>query len=285
MNDNIINEALNPPPITSTPPPLQSPSPSLQQPVNSDSANNSGSGDETVIPDEIKGWSWGGFLWTWIWAIGNKTWIGLLGLISPINLIVAIVLGIKGREWAWQNKKWDSIAAFKKTQRNWAKWWLIIILPLFTLSMFGILFTVVLTAINPNEQIRRATDARTKNNSAQILVAVEKYYATNNSFPWNGSNNKPEDFYYTDNLVSESWLTKLVDGDELSQGAVARFQKSKSITILYKEVGMGGDINVCFKPESQTDKTLASQNCQNKVYKQALFDYACVLNNEMICIP
>jgi len=287
MSDNTINEALNPTPVTSTPPPLQSPSPSLQQLVNSGSANNSGSGDATVVPDEIKGWSWGGFLWTWIWGIGNRVWIGLLVLlpIPFLGLVMAIVLGINGREWAWRKKHWDSIESFKSTQRKWAKWWLIIVLPLVILAILGILFTVVLTAINPYEQIRRASDASTKNNSAQILVAVEKYYASDNSFPWNDLNNKPEDFYYTGNLASESWLTKLVGGSELSQGAVAGFQKNKSITILYKEVGMIGGINICFKPESQTNKTLAFQNCQNKVYKQALSDYACTSNNEMICVP
>jgi uncharacterized membrane protein YdfJ with MMPL/SSD domain len=32
------------------------------------------------------------------------------------------VLGARGNEWAWQNKRWDSIEHFKKTQRTWI-WW------------------------------------------------------------------------------------------------------------------------------------------------------------------
>ena len=36
---------------------------------------------EKNIPDGVRGWSWGAFLLNWIWAIGNKTWIGLLALI------------------------------------------------------------------------------------------------------------------------------------------------------------------------------------------------------------
>lgn len=118
--------------------------------------NTSGLGKDSVIPEEIKGWSWGGFLWTWIWAIGNKTWVGLLGLIYPINLIIAIILGIKGREWAWRNKKWESIEAFNKTQRNWVKWWLIIISSLTTLAIIGIIFTAVLVAVDPMKQTRVA---------------------------------------------------------------------------------------------------------------------------------
>ncbi len=34
------------------------------------SINNSVS---ETIPDGIKGWSWGAFLLSWIWAIGNRT--------------------------------------------------------------------------------------------------------------------------------------------------------------------------------------------------------------------
>jgi len=118
--------------------------------------NTSGMGKESIIPEEIKGWSWGGFLWTWIWGIGNKTWISLLGLISPINLIVAIILGIKGREWAWRNKKWDSVESFIKVQRNWVKWWLIIIGIFGTLAILGIIFVAILTAVNPMKQVRVA---------------------------------------------------------------------------------------------------------------------------------
>ena len=67
---------------------------------------------EDTFPDGAKGWSWGGFLLNWIWAIGNKTWIGLLAFVPYIGLIVSIYLGIKGRELAWKNKKWDSLEHF-----------------------------------------------------------------------------------------------------------------------------------------------------------------------------
>ena len=101
------------------------------------------------VPDEIKGWNWGAFFLGWIWGIGNKVWIALLTLLLLVSFIpityimfdviempygtegptlilygsfyfiVSIVLGIKGNEWAWTNKKWDSIEHFKRTQRTW----------------------------------------------------------------------------------------------------------------------------------------------------------------------
>lgn len=105
--------------------------------INLPTENTSGMKDKSVIPDEIRGWSWGGFLWNWIWAIGNKTWIGLLALVVPINFIIAIILGVNGREWAWKNKRWGSIEEFKKIQRDWVKWWFIITIPLTILSLLG----------------------------------------------------------------------------------------------------------------------------------------------------
>ena len=80
-----------------------------------------------AIPEEIKEWNWGAFLLTWIWGIGNKVWVALAGLVSllPIplaGLAVAIVLGIKGNEWAWQCKKWESVEQFRHRQRIWMYW-------------------------------------------------------------------------------------------------------------------------------------------------------------------
>ncbi len=93
---------------------------------NESSANTSGQGTIAVIPQEIRGWNWGAFLLSWIWGLGNSVWIALLALIPYVGLIMAIVLGVKGNEWAWQNKRWDSIEHFKRTQSAWAKWGVIV---------------------------------------------------------------------------------------------------------------------------------------------------------------
>ncbi len=90
--------------------------------------NTSGQGSLAVIPREIGGWNWGAFLLNWIWAIGNSVWIGLLALVPYAGFIMAIVLGVKGNEWAWRYKRWDSVEHFKRTQSTWAKWGLGILL-------------------------------------------------------------------------------------------------------------------------------------------------------------
>lgn len=83
--------------------------------------NTSGQGSLAVIPEEIRGWSWGAFVFGWLWGVCNNVWIALLGLIPYVSVIVAIVLGVKGNEWAWRHKKWDSVEHFKRTQRTWNK--------------------------------------------------------------------------------------------------------------------------------------------------------------------
>ena len=87
------------------------------------------------IPEGVKGWSWGAFLLSWIWAIGNRTWIGLLALVPYIGLIVAIWLGIKGREMAWKNAEWDSVEHFNRVQRRWSIWAVVLIVGVFGLGI------------------------------------------------------------------------------------------------------------------------------------------------------
>lgn len=82
--------------------------------------NNSGGGSGTVPPQGIKGWSWGAFLLNWIWSGFNRTYVGLLTLVPYVGFLMSIYLGIKGRELAWQNKRWDSVEHFNSVQRRWS---------------------------------------------------------------------------------------------------------------------------------------------------------------------
>jgi len=82
--------------------------------------NTSGQGKSSVLPSEIRGWNWGAFFLNWLWGISNGTFIALLCLIPFVNIIMIFILGAKGNEWAWQNKRWESIEQFKRVQKNWA---------------------------------------------------------------------------------------------------------------------------------------------------------------------
>lgn len=106
--------------------------------------NTSGQGKNAVIPEEIKGFNGGAFLMSWIWGIGNKVWISLLALIPYVNLVMSIVLGIKGSEWAWRYKQWDSIEHFKKVQRTWKGIGIALLIVSLVLTALSIIAYVVL---------------------------------------------------------------------------------------------------------------------------------------------
>ena len=71
----------------------------------------SGSATEK-LPDEIKGWNWGAFGLMWIWGLYYGVWISLLTAVPVVGLIIWVLLGIKGNEWAWRASKWESTEKF-----------------------------------------------------------------------------------------------------------------------------------------------------------------------------
>ncbi len=84
--------------------------------------NTSGQGKLATVPREVEGWNWGAFLLGIIWGVGNNVWMSFLLLVPIFDIIWIFVLGINGNKWAWQNKRWDSIEHFKRTQEKWRDW-------------------------------------------------------------------------------------------------------------------------------------------------------------------
>ena len=96
--------------------------------------NNSGTGSAAVLPPELRGLNWGAFLMSWIWAIAHSTWIGLLCFCIPF---MPLVLLIKGNEYAWQNRRWDSVEQFQAVQKKWATWGIAILVAGMALGVVG----------------------------------------------------------------------------------------------------------------------------------------------------
>ena len=101
-------------------------------------------GTPAGIPDGVKGWSWGAFLLNWIWAIGNRSWIGLLSLVPYIGWIMVFWLGFKGREMAWKNRQWDSLEHFNRVQRKWSQWGIGITIAAIVLAILAAMATPAL---------------------------------------------------------------------------------------------------------------------------------------------
>lgn len=93
------------------------------QPAVPTDVNTSGTGSGAVVPPGLGDWNWGGFILTWIWGIGNSVWWSFLVFIPYLGfLVMSWILAFKGNEWAWQNKRWESVEHFKRVQHVWALW-------------------------------------------------------------------------------------------------------------------------------------------------------------------
>ncbi len=84
------------------------------------------------LPYELQRFNWGAFGFTWLWGIFNNSYLTFWYMASVLLMFVpyvgyfaplgfAIWFGIKGNEWAWNNKNWDSVEHFNSVQINWAK--------------------------------------------------------------------------------------------------------------------------------------------------------------------
>ncbi|GEM_PF-3562119 len=102
----------------------------------------SDAGQNIVVPAEVQGLCWGGFLLHFFWCVGNGVWLpAILILVPYVNIVVWLMLLFKGNEWAWRSKEWESIEHFKQVQHNWV---------IAGLIFYGIVFAIaILIGIMP----------------------------------------------------------------------------------------------------------------------------------------
>lgn len=82
----------------------------------------SGRGENSPVPPEAKGWSWGAASLTWIWGLRFHVWMALVVFVPAVGSFWWIVLGLKGREWAWQHNTWRSVDDYRAAIQPWDKW-------------------------------------------------------------------------------------------------------------------------------------------------------------------
>jgi len=132
--------------------------------------------EDDAVPSEVQRWNWGAFFLTWIWGIGNNVWLAFLSFIPGVGFIMAIILGIKGSEWAWKAKKYDSVEEFKRVQRKWSIWGLIIFILVFVVSF---IFGFVSTRSQILNSYSRADDATVASNLRSMKTALTLYQNDN----------------------------------------------------------------------------------------------------------
>jgi hypothetical protein len=136
--------------------------------------NTSGQGAMAVVPREILGWNWGAFLLTWIWGLGNNVLIALLMFVPLVNIVMWFVLGAKGSEWAWRNKRWDSVEEFRRVQRTWTKWGVIVALVSLALAtIFAVALFFGVSSLMKNSEPYLAAIARLDASPAAMAALGE----------------------------------------------------------------------------------------------------------------
>jgi serine/threonine protein kinase len=77
------------------------------------------------LPPELDRWNWGAAMLPGLWSINNRVWIGLIAWTCLLTcgiswVVIAILLGARGNQWAWRSRSWQSVEAFKANQRAWS---------------------------------------------------------------------------------------------------------------------------------------------------------------------
>ena len=151
---------------------------------------------------------------------------------------------------------------------------------LVVISVIGVLAVAVLSSINPIEQINKGRDTRTRSDSAQLINATERYFATHEYYPWNftnatngytppasidGADNFDAEFEFdsqtgTGTVTNWDWADTLIDTAEVKQGFMTRLDNDDSHYV-YKGADTNATIYVCFLPASQAFRQEAADTC------------------------
>ena len=86
------------------------------------------SGNDPTALAELRGWNWGAYGLSWIWALAHRlTLLGLITLLGwllggVVGIAFAVYLGAKGNELAWRSRPFRDLDGFREVQRPWAVW-------------------------------------------------------------------------------------------------------------------------------------------------------------------
>lgn len=159
---------------------------------------------------------------------------------------------------------------------------------LVVIAVIGVLAVAVLSSINPIEQINKGRDTRTRSDAAQLINAIDRYYAIHEKYPWNvttttytASSTLPSVTFSmgtvsgsgADALVvtgSGDWnyVDVLVSTAEVKEGYTKRL-KDDDKQLIFKEAGYNQTMYACFLPTSNAFEQEAMENCADGITPDA----------------
>jgi len=148
---------------------------------------------------------------------------------------------------------------------------------LIVIAVIGVLAIAVLSAINPIEQMRKARDTRRRSNAAELLNALERYYATFEEYGvYSVSDGTNCSAAVPSGLVDSTDMADLLSSNEVKQEFVTRIGTTGNE--LYGAVDTLGGTElaiVCSQIESQA----------NIEKYTGLPNHCTVATLEYICLP
>ncbi len=106
------------------------------------------SGNDAAMLPHVQGGNLGAFWFSWIWAFSHRLtgWgiailvISFIPYVSIINLGLAIYIGIKGNELAWERRPFRDVEDFRACQRVWRSWAIGFIIATVAIVVLAIIF-------------------------------------------------------------------------------------------------------------------------------------------------
>ena len=159
---------------------------------------------------------------------------------------------------------------------------------LIVIALIGVLAVALVATLNPIEQVNKARDVKFKNDAAEALAAIERYYATQGFYPWEdevwGEGNGAEDdddvgltsrmpglgvcYGTTYNAeVSGDCITsdnkgELIETDELKASFASKEPFAEDVTDIDRlylwRAANSTAVYICFIPKASSNRKLTS---------------------------
>lgn len=149
---------------------------------------------------------------------------------------------------------------------------------LIVIALIASLAVVVIAAINPVEQANRSRDTRYATETADVVKAVERYFASQGSFPWvavdSATYDNTDDFGYVNATTEEVGIcgsscandgvlitSEELRSDFLNKGFVTATDVADQI-VVGKDTGSNESVYACYIPLSKAakEKAIADAN-------------------------
>lgn len=188
------------------------------------------------------------------------------------------------------------IAPEKKIKKSWIKWIFIFIIVIIISTLIVVIMVTkafsseVTNPTNnfvdnakeiflpPADEENQNRDLRVRNDTGEILNALERYNAAKSIYPWQSSTDSSKDLSVQ--LNNANWMELLFSSGELPERFREKLAKSEDVYTVYSN---NEKLFVCFNPKSKKMIKEAQDRC---VTDSVIEDTTlCTKGSELSCIP